>query len=308
MFRRIYFEGEEGGSAPAGGGGGGESAASVTTASDGGGAPAVNPVSAPEPVLTVPEPSTTPKEEPFAKKFAALSHKEREVRQRQQDLQRRESEIKAKEEAITGHKPKSALEALKAAGFSYQEATTEALGIKVETPKDPVEERFSQYEQKLQTVEELKTELRRLQDNLAAEKQQNLRTQVHNAIASTVQQSADKYELIGQHGDQGIETVFHVMEEHYNKSGGETLSFAAACDLVENYYESYAKKLSAAKKFQAKATPTAASSKPASKPAGTLTNADSSGSSKQLSDAEFNKLPKDEQLKRVAQQIKFLEG
>lgn len=262
------------------------------------------------------QPQSTPvaaeqsSEKPFAKRFAALSHKEREIRQRQQEMQRREAEIQRREAEVAARasvKPKSPLEALKAAGFSYQEAMTEVLGQPIpEKPVDPVEQRFSSVEDKLKKVEEVEKRLNDWETSLKQRERDNLKTQVRAAITNTVAQDADKYEFISIHGEEGINLVFDVMEEHYVKNNQETLSFGAACDLVENWYEDRAKKLAAAKKLKSQAAvPTQAKAETPKKTSTTLTQADSTTATKPIKD--INKLSREDALEEIASQIRFLD-
>lgn len=257
---------------------------------------------------SAPQSTEKPTNETYAKRFAALSHKDRELRQRQLELQRREAELKARESEIqakAGQKPKSAWDALKAHGFTYQDATMEALGQKPEpTPEDPTEKRFKTLEEQIAEAKKAKEELEAFKKQLADQQQEALRTQILNHIATTVAQGGEKYELLAMEGDAGVQVVFDVMEEYYNKNNGQNISFQAACDLVENFYEDKARKLIAAKKFQPKAPPSTSAKAAPSKPAATLTNADASTPTAK---ADFSKMSKDEQLDWVASQIKFID-
>lgn len=255
-------------------------------------------------------PATAEKTEPFAKRFAALSHKERELRARQTENSRRESELKAREDAanarLNAPKPKSAIEALKSQGFSYQDAALEALGMKEEAAVDPVEQRFGTVEERLKEVDELKRQLHEYKAEQARREQEAYRSQVKAAIGGTVSKDTDKYEFLAMHGEEGVEVVLAVMEEWYAKNNGEMLSFADACDRVENHYTDQAKRYTAAKKLQPKATPPAPT-KPVAKGTPTIKNDDGGPGSKTMSDIDFNKLPHDKQLDLIAKQIKFLD-
>lgn len=211
------------------------------------------------------------REDPMSRRFAVLSRREREIQQRQREIEARENEIKRLQEttqqAIT-QKPKSALEALKQLGFSYQDATLEVLGQKEETPADPVQQRLDEMAERLKKIDEVEASVNKRWADLEAERAKALETQVRNSIVAVAGQDEDRYELLNTVGSEAFDLVYDVMSEHYAQHGA-LLTYQEGCDIVEQYYEERARAFSNTRKIGAKTAATPSAPKPtvASKPA-----------------------------------------
>lgn len=241
-------------------------------------------------------PDETPKEpEPVKKdflapKFAALSRREKEARERESALEKRlaEMETRAKEieeraARIAGVKSPS--EALKAYGFSFQDAADDTLKTWKEPERDPVDiklsERLSPLDAKLKEIEEKSAKLDAALEEMQKERAENANRQIRSSIASAASEGG--YELMVEMGDEAFNLAHDVLLEFY-KTHNKVLSFKEACDIVEGHYESLANRFTGTQKIKSRfaaSAPAASKSAPqseAKESPKTLTNRLSQGS------------------------------
>lgn len=250
-------------------------AAEVETASE----------AAPEPASETLTPAEEPKQDSAAKRFAALSRREKAVReaaqkaeqaarQREEEFKRREAEVEArlrqleeKEGSLT--KVKNPIEALRAHGFTYQEATEAVLGNYKEPEPDPIDAKLTPYQQQLAEMAKEQKELKRLLDEeravrAKAEQEAQYRAFV-DSTRKTIEDNGEKFELLSALGDQGIDIVRETMLEYYHEHK-RVPGYAEACEMVEEFLEArYVQPFLGTKKVQAKVAP-ATSKQPAEKP------------------------------------------
>ncbi len=270
-----------------------------------------------EPSQVVPEETKAPeapKREPMAAKFAALARREKEARtlreqaeQRVKDLDAREKATQEKESRLKG--AKRPLEALKELGFTYAQATEEALGNYKEPEVDPVDakisDRLSSYDERLKKVEEAEARVRDQLAQIEQHKIQSAVNEVNHQIKQTV--ASGDFELVAAHGQEAIDTVREIMTQYYQNTK-KTLTYEEACDRLEKYYVSYAEKLAATNKIKTKFS---LNSEPTPKPrttevkepSPTLTNAHSSAS-KATPDPE--KMSDDELMTHLAKKLRYI--
>lgn len=248
-------------------------------------APETPPTEAPKPVESaVVEPV---KKDSIAAKFASLARREREARKQREEVENKAKDLETREKAAQERESrlktvKRPLEALKELGFSYAQATEDALGGYKEPEIDPVEqklnERLGPYDERLKKVEEAEA---RVKDQLAQIEQQKIQhaiREVNDQIKHTV--TNGDYELIAAHGEEAIDIVREMMTQYY-QTNKKVLTYQEACDRLEKYYVSYADKLAATNKIKSKYGAVAPSKQQSVKtevkePSPTLTNAHSS--------------------------------
>lgn len=284
---------------------------------------------APEAEVVAAEPAPAveePKEDPrVAKQFAALARKEKQAREAQKaaerqakDIERRMKEIEAKEAQFTersSKKPASAMEALKAAGYSFSDVYLEQTGQKKdEGPVDPVKEEIGSLRSELsETKKQLDEALKNItdfQNGIRQKEAQNQEQAVRYSIEQTAKQNADKYEYIQLNGSEAYDNVYNVMIEHLRQHD-EVLTYEAACDLVEAYYEETANKFKSAKKFSPPAATSAPKPPVSTKPASTIpaakTVTQSARTANTSASPTVDGLPKDEALALLAKKLKYLD-
>lgn len=183
------------------------------------------------------------KEDPFSKRFAALTRadklrrqKETELSQKMKALEDRQRQFEEREAAAI--KVKSPLDALKHHGFRYDDATSQFLGMPQEKEVDPVDEKvrgaldplgqkMSQVEQKLQELADKTSYFEQLQ-------QQQSEREIRYAIQATA--SDGEYPYITGLGKEAFDNVYDFMVEYYQKHK-QPLTYKQACDKVEGYYK-----------------------------------------------------------------------
>ncbi len=201
----------------------------------------VDPNPEPEVEEVVAEP--VKKEDQWSKRFAAVTRADKVRRQKEAELNQKMAEFDARmksfeEKEARSLKVKSAREALKAHGFSYDDAVHETLGMPTEKEVDPVDEKvrgaLDPLGQKLQTAEE---KLAQVEDKIKyfeQLQQQQSEREVRWAIQSTAQDGEYKY--IRELGNEAYENVYSLMVEYYEKHK-QSLTYKQACDRVEGYYK-----------------------------------------------------------------------
>lgn len=264
-----------------------EEIAAQLTAAQGKSDPAsVQPVNSEKPVETsevVPlQPEVKPTEtktNPLeSSRFAALSRRAQEIRaqeqafkNRQAEFEQRHKDFEARETALkTARTP---LELLKARGFTYNDATMEAVGAFKPKEIDPVDS-------KLETVlTPLQAQIKSLSDQL--EESNKFRKQyeadkmaaVNHQVMRDYQQVAEEggYEFTLAFGQEGLNLAKEISLTNHRKNG-RLLTYKESLDIVEKHYEKLAKNLLGVKKLQAVTSstnpnPTPTTSKPSTNPA-----------------------------------------
>lgn len=203
------------------------------------GDPNPEPVEEKEPEVKVPE----KKEDPFSKRFAALTRADKLRRQKEAEFERKmaefEARVKAQEEReARTMKVSSAMEALKAHGFRYDDATSEFLGMKPEAEPDPVEQKvrgaLDPIGKKLSDAEQRLAEVTEKLKYFEQMQQQQSEREIRYAIQATM--SDGGYTYIPRLGDEGIQHVYDVMVEYFQKHK-QSLTYKQACDRVEGYFK-----------------------------------------------------------------------
>jgi hypothetical protein len=275
------------------------------------------------------------KKDPVSAKFAALSKREKQLRDREhkaqadlkaaedrikqmeQRLQKQLEEAEAKTKAITeGKRP---LDILKAAGFKYEDATADMLGGYQPKEPDPVDQKLQPIQQKLSKLDEVEQRLAKWEQELTQRDQQSNLNTVNTSIKHLITSSNDRYEYLNKMGDNAVDLVRDTMVEWYT-THGEMLSYEAACDRVEEYYEEElvsklldTKKVKERFKAPASIPPKTASSSsqqapknPTSSSATVPTTLTADMASAGEATIDIDKLPKKDALKILAKQLKFL--
>ena len=198
----------------------------------------------------------------FSKQFAALSRKEKALREREKSIQEMEARLKeaegnqspAKEpepaelgiEELIQSKP---LEALQKAGFSVDDILQMIAG-EGEIPE------HIQKSRKEQALEAKIAELESKLDNRFEELEKNAVEKEHAKVVDSFKDelkgfidSDEAYEFI--RFNEAYDTVYEVIQEHYNETG-KLLTEKEAADAVEEHLEEEAMKFTKLKKLQSK--------------------------------------------------------
>lgn len=288
------------------------------------------PESTPDPVQDTPDVPKEPPvaEDPVAQRFAKLTQREKQQRERDQQFQQREQQLlarmqdmqnqldaKQKELADREQRLKGAkrpLDVLQAAGFTYEEATRDAIGGYTPKPADPVDEKLKPLYEKLEKLDAVESRLAAREQELEQAKNQNNLQVVNGAIRDVLGSDPDKYEYVSKMGEEGLDLVRETMVQYY-QSHKSMMTYEQACDQVESYYaDEVVSKLLGTKKAQAAKKPVEPQTKPQTKPQEsavsqqkpkTITSAMGQSGSQQ---PDFDKLPKREALAQLAKQLKFV--
>jgi DNA repair exonuclease SbcCD ATPase subunit len=266
-------------------------------------------------------PKVEPKKDPDSRKFAALSQKERKLREREQQFQKQQREweakqrefddkfkqLKEREESLT--KGKRPLDVLKAAGFSYEQATQDVLGGYKPAEPDPMDQKLEPINQRLSKLDDIEEKLTKWEQSLQAKEQQQNYRLMMDSIKETVEKNQEKYELVHSMGEEGVDLIKDVMVEYYNEHE-QLLTYEEACEQVEAYYEKeLLERLSKTKKVQSRFKPVEtsptppASPKPQEKPQPKTLTADMTSGGEATVD--IDKMSPREALEYLSKKLKF---
>lgn len=267
-----------------------------------------------EGVVEKPIPVEKPKD-PQAAKFAALARREKAARDQHAEIERRRAEIEAKAKEIEEHEArvrsaKRPSDVLKAHGLTYQQVTEDILGIAKEPEKDPVDakldERFTPVSSELETLKKEMAEIKQYAAQLEQERVATIQRQIDDQIVDAAKQNNCEYLLAA--GDEGVQVTRAYIQEYY-KSTKKILSYAEACDKIEEYYTTRLDKFYGTEKAKTKFAPTPAvpsTQKPqvsqAKERPSTLTNSLNQGP---RATADIDKLPKHEALALLTPRLKY---
>jgi hypothetical protein len=207
------------------------------------------------------EQSPAEKGEPsFSKQFSALSRKEKAIRRREAELKAKEQEYKAWQEAQSSQKQEPSepgiedllktqpLKALEKAGYKLDHI----LEIIANDGQIPNEIAQSQKEQALEAkIAQLEDMLNSKFDDLEKSNLEKQHNQVVNnfkqEIKDFVDSNAEDFEFIKF--NDGYDEVFNLVDAYYKKNG-QILDIKQAAELVEQYYEGEAQKLTQVSKLR----------------------------------------------------------
>ena len=185
-------------------------------------------VIADNPSVTVEAKPDPQSQESFSKRFSALNRERKELSQREVEIKKKAAALEAKEAQVKEWEDKQAavknaknpIEALKAFGFSYEDAAKYMLNDERPTPDlmiKSVEEKVAALEKQLadERAEKTKIQLESEKEKLTKESQaQN--QQAIDAIKTHLEAKPEFDALIalGMHDD-----IFNQINEHYNATG-----------------------------------------------------------------------------------------
>lgn len=246
--------------------------------------------------------------DPWSKRFAALTRIEKQARQQQKlveqqmaELEQRRRAIEEKEARFVG--AKTPLDALRAHGYSYEEASTQILGQPFEKEPDPVEQRLkSHLDPVAQKIAAMEEKLARAEE-AAKQLQQDRQAQAEREIRYGIKAFAadGEYPYIKGLGAEAEGMVYDFMVEYFEKHK-QGLTYKQACDKVEGYYKRIAEIGRASPdKVPGTTAPTKAKV-PAAPPAKTLTQ---SHTTTTRSKQDLDKLSDQEAKKQIATMLKF---
>ena len=181
-------------------------------------------------------PSEAPTADQYASGFAEISRRERMQHLRDKELKQREATMEAQMREVQEYKQNLELakqnpqEFLKQAGVDMAEVVgREVAG---ESPQDLILRR--ELEAQKQELQDLKT---REEQRVAKAEQvrlQGIKNSYVDNIKNWIDNQGDQFELVKQAG--AAETVYQVLQNHYNATGGEDLGFEAAAKIVNDHY------------------------------------------------------------------------
>lgn len=184
--------------------------------------------SAENPLPEVKEIEVQKEEERLSPKFLAAAKKEREIFERDRSLKTREKELEARlknfEEAER-LKKEDPLKYLEKSGIDYNDLTKQILEGKV-----PETHAIKQLRTEL---EGLRKEREEEKEKAEAARKEAAVQKFKNDMTQHIRGNAEKYPLVG--ALNGEETVYNVIEQHFN-STGEVMPYDQASELTESYY------------------------------------------------------------------------
>ena len=224
----------------------------------------------------------------FASKFAALSRKEKALREKERQIEARMAEIEQRlqaaqpkqeqaelEEPLELRIKKNPFETLKSMGLDYEALTKIALNDGQLPPELQVQLMREELEKKyVSRFEELEKKLTEKEKKEVEERNSQAISNFKSEIGEIISENTENYELLSVEGQDGVNLVYDVIEEHYNEHG-EILDVKTAAELVENHLLEEAKKrvgLSKIKKLLGASEPKAQTEPKQTKPSVTLSN------------------------------------
>lgn len=260
-------------------------------------------------------PPATEEDKRFAAKFAALTRKEKEVRLKEKKLEARIRELESKTKTEPAPAPQESLdirlkrnpfETLKELGISYEVLTDMALNQGKPTAELQMQLMREEMDRKYQAkLDEVTNKLKEREEREEQEKQNMTLSQFKRSIADEIKNNTETYELLSVEGDNGIDAVIQVINDHYNETE-EIMSTADALNVVEEQLLEEAKKrieLGKIKKLMgasAEKTPEVKPSQPVKKSSVTLSN-----ETTQVQPPSGRFLSDDESKREAAKLIKF---
>lgn len=223
-----------------------------------------------------PQPTSDPvaspevkKDEAMSPRFAALAKKQRMVEQEKIRLKEEKSkyesemsELRKWKEEQSKPKPKmNPIEALQAAGFTYEQATDFILSADKPSSESKVKEVESKLEEFIKSQQEREeNEKKNAELRLKQQEEEAVKT-VHEQIGNFVKTNAEKYELINLYNEDNVlvREVYSLIDLQYQESlkagTPKIMSYDEACDLMEQYLESELEKAAKTKKLSSKLAP-----------------------------------------------------
>lgn len=182
---------------------------------------------------------------PSSSQYVDFLERQREINERAHTLDTRkieaEDRVKALQEELDAFKskpkPQSPMEALRAQGYTYEEATEQILGG-WEPPKvDPVDEKVGAVQSELAKTQELVQQLTaKLQEREQADLQARA-LQAKEAVLGDIREisSESEFEYLNSVGDAAYEAVNNLMLEYYN-TYKTALDIKDACAIIDEQY------------------------------------------------------------------------
>lgn len=190
----------------------------------------------------------TPEQESFSKRFTQLARREKQLIERERQTKEIHQKAEPLLKAIEAKNPMAALEAM---GMSYQDVTNWVLNDG-QKPEPSVNDEIADLKKQLAEERQARVDRDKKKETEYIENTIN----DHKAkIKSAIETAGDDYELVVSH--EAYDTVFEVIEEHYNQTlqetgEGELLTVQDAAAMVEKHLEEQAQRFLKAKKFQPK--------------------------------------------------------
>lgn len=198
-----------------------------------------------------PDAEAKQREEDFSRRFAALTRKEREFLARERQVKELESKYGSAEQALKNIK-ENPMEALQAAGWTFKELAEFVVNDN-KLPEGKAQQTH---------VEKLEAKIAALEEKLTGREKQELEAQQQQyvddfkgKIKSEVEGNLDKYDLINVNGQEAIDMVYDVIENHYQNTfdeqlgQGEILDINKAAQAVEDHLRQQAERFLQARSF-----------------------------------------------------------
>lgn len=277
------------------------------------------------------EAAKTEKEKRAAQQFAALSRKEKQLREAEKAYSARVKALEEREKALKEpakaeeEAPKDPIEirikrdpfgTLKELGLDFDHLTKVALNEGKLTPEMQLklqqEELDRKYATKLEALE------KKLQDKEQSEKEAQERATEEKAIrdfktsiADEIKSDSAAYEMLQIEGEDGIDLIFEVINEHYRVTAaegqGRIMDVKEAAKLVEDQLLEVAKKYTGLSKIKglfgapAQAAPKVASESAKKGATTTLSNSQTAS----VPAKKVTQLSREEELNEAAKLIRF---
>lgn len=199
------------------------------------------------------KPEVDAKEQLFSSKFANLTRKEREILAKEKAIKQQSEELQKLQE-LKGSAKERVEDALEMLGLTLDDVIQyELKKMDAQEPEDDsLEGKYKKLEQKLTEFEKKELEKVKLKEEEEKKREQQYIDETistfKQSISAFIEEKSETYELIAAQDAQ--DTVFEVIEEHFNQTG-KVLAIEEAANLVEQHLEEEAKRiLSRSKKLK----------------------------------------------------------
>lgn len=205
-------------------------------------------------VATEADPVKAEEDRRFAAKFAALTKREKALREKEKALTLRMKELEAKvnqqstsapaakEEPLELRIKRDPFKTLEQLGVNYETLTRIALNDGKLTPELQMQLMREELDGKYKTeLDDIRNQLKTRDDRETAAKEEQAIASFKNDIGSNISSDRERYELLSVEGQDGIDLVFNIIDEHY-KETSEILEMSVALDAAEEGLLDEAKK------------------------------------------------------------------
>lgn len=195
-----------------------------------------------------------PAKQPVSKSFLALARAAKNIAKQKQEQKLYEQKLQQREQSLSQRgqsKPQTPIEALMAAGYTYEDATNFILNDQKPTAEMEIKsmkQQFAEWQQRQEAERQRIIGIQR--QKVQAEINESIQ-EYRNKLDGFVNSQPDAYELINRNAEENTQLIYELVEENFKRTN-KILSMKEAADRVESFLEEEIESAAQSKKIQAK--------------------------------------------------------